>query len=122
MSYRIYPSSDGKYIIQEVEGDYYRKRALELNIEAHAIARGLGINRFLVDLTQARNVDSIYESYEFSYEDMQIEEIDQSARVAVLVDIDDNSHDFIETVSRNAGSDVTLFRDVEKARQHLLAD
>jgi len=122
MTHRIYPSPDGKYIIQEVEGDYNRKRALELNIEAHAIARGLGINRFLVDLTQARNVDSVYDSYEFSYEDMQIEEINQFARVAVLVEIGDHSHDFIETVSRNAGSDVTLFRDAEKARRHLLAD
>lgn len=40
--------------------------------------------------------------------------------VALLVDPDDHSHDFIEIVARNSGHDFTLFRDHEQVINHLL--
>ena len=56
----------------------------------------------------------------FAYKDMQLAEgIDLNAIVATLVSPDDHSHDFIETVSRNAGLNVTLFTDLDLAKQHL---
>ncbi len=80
----------------------------------------MGINRYLVDVTQAKNTDSVQDSYEFAYNDMKTAEgIDQYARVATLVSADDHSHDFIETVSRNAGLNVRIFTDPEKAKKHL---
>jgi hypothetical protein len=39
--------------------------------------------------------------------------------VALLVDPEDHSHDFVETVGRNAGLNVTLFRDRDAAKQYL---
>lgn len=79
------------------------------------------MNRYLVDVTESRNVDSDSNNYKFAYEDILINPgIDRNAHVALLVDPRDHSHDFFETVARNAGLDVTLFRDRELARRHLL--
>ena len=52
----------------------------------------------------------------------QAEDIDRNARVAVLRSPGDHSHDFIETVSRNAGLHVKLFTDRAKALAHLLEE
>jgi hypothetical protein len=123
MPYSIKPSQDGKYILVTVQGDMTRALAMEHNRESHALGRKLGIRRYLVDLRKSRNVESLLDGYQFAYQDMpQQPEIDRSARVAILVSPGDHSHDFIETVSRNSGLDVTLFRDYEQAIAHLTGD
>jgi hypothetical protein len=50
---------------------------------------------------------------------MRRPEIDPSSRVAILVGTVDHSHDFVETVSKNAGQDVAPFTDPEAAGRHL---
>jgi len=121
MSYTIKPSEDGKYIILKHWGEITSEMAMQRNLEAHALGTKLGLTRHLVDVTEARNVDSITKTYKFAYDDMQIPPgINRTARVAVLVSPDDHSHDFVETVTRNAGLDVTLFRNREAAIKHLL--
>ena len=123
MSYSVKPSEDGKYIILKHYGEIDRALTTQRNQEAHALGAKLGISRHLVDLTEARHVDTVMNTYEFAYEDMQfLPRINKNARVAVLVSQDDHSHDFVETVTRNAGQNVTLFRDREAAIQHLLKD
>jgi len=123
MSYSIKPSENGKYIILKHWGEIDRELTTQRNLEAHALGAKLGITRHLVDLTEARHVDTVMNTYEFAYEDMQfLPGINKNARVAVLVSPDDHSHDFVETVTRNAGQNVTLFRDREAAIQHLLKD
>lgn len=122
MTYTIRKSRDGKYIHLKVKGPTTRESAMAHNIEAHALGRKLGINRYLVDLTESRNVESVIDNYEFAYKDMKTPQVDPAARVAVLVSPGDHSHDFIETVARNAGLDMTLFTNQEQARRHLLAD
>ncbi|MBW1814413.1 MAG: hypothetical protein JRJ39_12290 [Deltaproteobacteria bacterium] len=75
---------------------------MKQNLEAHTLGGKLGINRYLVDVTESRNTDSVMESYDFAYEDMKnTEGIDLYARVALLVSPGDHSHDFIETVTTN---------------------
>ncbi len=116
----IEPSSDRKYIILRVVGNYTRERAMTNNIEAHAMGRELGIQRYLVDMTESRNVESVLANYEFARKEMfDVPEIDKTALVALLVSPDDHSHDFVETVARNAGLRVTIFRDRARAEQHL---
>ena len=93
-----------------------RETAMRNNREAHALGQKLGITSYLVDVTEARNTDSVMDSYNFAYSDMpNAEDIDKTARVALLVNPDDTSHDFIETVARNAGLSVTKFTDRELA-------
>jgi hypothetical protein len=122
MSYSITVSEDGSYIILTVSGEYHRRLAMQYNLETHALGKELGIDRFLLDMTESRNVESVTSKYVFAYEDMQnAPEINRRARVALLVNPDDHSHDFIVTVTRNSGLDVTLFTDRQLAIQHLIS-
>lgn len=60
-------------------------------------------------------------TFKFAYEDIIAPPgIDKKARVAILASPEDHSHDFVETATRNAGLDVTLFRDRGLAIRHLL--
>jgi uncharacterized cupredoxin-like copper-binding protein len=121
MSYTITPSEEGKYIILKHYGEINSELAMERNLEAHALAAKLGITRHLVDVTEAKNVDSVTKTYKFAYEDMTMPPgINKFACVAVLVSPEDHSHDFVETATQNAGQNVTLFRDRESAIKHLL--
>lgn len=121
MSYTIKPSEDGKYIVLKHWGEINSEIALTRNLEAHALGAELGITRYLVDGTEAENVDTVLKNYKFAYKEMKIpSSINQNARVAMLVSPEDQSHDFVETVLINAGLNVTLFRDRELAIQHLL--
>lgn len=120
MSHTITPSEDKSHIILKVIGDLTTQLAVKQDLEAHALGRQLGIDRFLVDLTEARNVESVFENYNFAYKDMNTEGINRQAHVVLLVSPQDHSHDFVETVARNAGLDVTLFREREPAMRHLM--
>lgn len=122
MSYMIKVSDDGKYVILKHWGEINSEITTQRNLEAHALGMKLGITRHLVDVTEATHVDSATNTYKFAYEDMRLlPGINKKARVAVLVSPDDHSHDFVETVTRNAGQNVTLFRNREAAIKHLLA-
>ena len=121
MEYSITPSKDGTYIILKVKGNITRNSAMEMNLEAHALGRQLHIRRYLVDVTEARNVEFNTENYQFAYTDLRkTEGIDKHARVVTLVSPDDHSHDFIETVSRNAGFNLRLFTDLRQAKRFLM--
>lgn len=121
LDYTITPSPDGAYITLKIVGDITRKTAMGLNLEAHALGRELHINRYLVDATEARNRESILENYEFAYTDMRnTDDIDTRARIAVLVSPGDHSHDFVETVSRNAGFNMQIFTDIDQAMLFLM--
>ncbi|HEY7697890.1 MAG TPA: hypothetical protein VIE88_05705, partial [Vicinamibacteria bacterium] len=116
-------SDDRKYIILRIVGDYTRQRAIDHTIEAHAMGRELGIKRYLVDMTESRNTETVLANYEFARQEIwDVPEIDKSALVAMVVSPSDHTHDFVETVARNAGLLVTLFRDRTLAEKHLSAD
>jgi hypothetical protein len=120
MAHSIDPSEDGDYIVLKEEGDYTREIAMDHSLDAHALGAELGIRCYLVDVTEARNVESTLTNYRIANRDIKDNrEIDQGACVAVLVDPDDDSHDFYETLAKNAGIDLTVFRDREAAIEHL---
>ncbi|MCG3211059.1 MAG: hypothetical protein FOGNACKC_04696 [Anaerolineae bacterium] len=120
MSYSISPSDDGLYLILKITGNINRRVAMEYNLKAHAIGAELGISRYLVDLTESRNIDSAVDTYEFAYNDMRQEpQISRAARIALVVAPGDHSHDFVETVARNSGLDVVIFTDRAAAEQYL---
>lgn len=120
MAHTISLSEDKKYILLRVIGEQTRKLSMQQNIESHTLGRQLGINRYLVDLREARNTEPVLDKYSFAYEDMQnAPEIDKLARVAFVVSPDDHSHDFVVTVAQNAGFNVNKFTDFDQAVQHL---
>ena len=121
MSYKIYPSKGRKYIVLKHWGEMNSELAMKRVLEAHTLGEELGITRYLVDLTEARNVDSVSKTFKYAYEDMKGPTgINPNARAAMLVSPEDHSHDFVETVLRNIGHNVKLFRDRELAIKHLL--
>lgn len=121
MACTITPAPGGRYIIITVTGTINRQTAMQYNMEAHALGQQLGIDRFLMDVTEARNTDTVIDTYDFAYHDLsEAPGLVLEARVAVLVSPGDHSHDFVEVVARNAGLNLTLFTDRDEAVQHLL--
>jgi hypothetical protein len=122
MNYSITPSADHKYIIHKAEGIVNRGIMFEQTLEAHALGRELGIDRFLVDLTKARNNDHIGNDFFFAHEDMKKNNgINKSAIVAIITSPEDSSHDFIETTLRSAGQRVKIFKNVDEAMRYLIS-
>jgi hypothetical protein len=122
MDYQITPSEDRLYIVITVQGEINRQIAMHINQKAHEMGKETGVNRYLMDLRESRNSDSVVDQYEFAYRDMQSTvEIDRYARVALLVAPEDHSHDFIVTVCVNSGLNVALFTDMQQAIHFLKA-
>ena len=104
----------------EESGVITREIQLKYTIEAHKTGRELGINKYLVDVVKAKNVESTVGNYEFAYTDAKrTDQIDKTAIVALLVAPEDHSHDFSEVVARNSGLYVKLFRDRDSAIEYL---
>jgi hypothetical protein len=120
MAYRIYISDDFSFIVLEESGVVTRHHQLLRTLEAHQLGRKLSIRKYLVDVTHALNAEPPIENYKFAYEDVRGEDgIDKTAIVAIVAAPQDHSHDFVETVSKNSGLNVTLFRDKNKAIEFL---
>jgi hypothetical protein len=119
MTYSITASNDKKYILVKAVGTISRQLAMQYNLEAHALGKELGIDRFLLDFTECRNTDTVLRNYKYVYDDMKSPGINQAARTAMLVSSNDHSHDFIEALFRDAGVDVILFHDLELALRYL---
>jgi len=122
MNYSIKVADTGDYILIDVHGDVNGEIAMQYTTESHKLGNELGIMRFLVDLRKATNVQMVGDNYHFVNKDIaKAPAVDRRAKVAFLVSKEDHSHDFIETVLRNSGHNVTLFRDKDEALSHLLA-
>lgn len=122
MKFSIKESPGNEFIVIKAMGKMTRQNSMKLNTESHAYGKSVGINKYLVDLTESKNIDSAVNSYEFANKDMQSDSIDRKAVIALLVDPNDDSHDFIETVSKNAGLNVTLFKNRKLAEDYLKSE
>ena len=111
MSHKIFLSEDGKYIVCEVTGlitlDILHEFASELN----SFSRATGVKRLLHDVRHSKNMMNISQNYQYAYEDMGGLALQRDVRSAILTDPADSSHDFVETVSQNAGYTVRIFHD-----------
>ena len=74
-----------------------------------------GINRFLVDVRGTPNIASTGEQYRLGHNDMEQFGLKKDSKIAILVDVNDTSHSFIETVFLNAGYRCRIFYDEEAA-------
>lgn len=120
MTYTVSLSENEKYIVIKVNGLVNRTNAMKYTIESHKLGAEKGIHLFLVDLVNARNEESVAENYDFAYTDLREQPtINRKAKVAMLVEKNDHSHDFMETLSINSGHNVRLFRDEKSALNFL---
>jgi hypothetical protein len=116
MKYTIRPSEDRRYVLLKIEGNFTAREMMACVVESHSVGKELGVRNYLVDVRKAKNVDTALGNREFAYSDMkQTEGVDPHARVAGLVSPGDHSHDFVATVSANAGMSLKLFTDFDEA-------
>ena len=111
-------SEDGRYVIAVGRGDTTRAIAAEATQAAVEFGLKAGIQRFLIDLTESRNVEPPLESVQFAREDAP--QVSSEHCFAILVDPSDHSHDFQVAIGRAQGFNVALFTDREKAIEHLM--
>jgi hypothetical protein len=115
MSNEIKLSESGSFIIVRVNEDMTRKLAEALGLEAMHLGMKNNLNTFLYDMRNSRNKETINANYIFAKQDLKRLEPNPTNKIAMLTSPDDKSHDFIETVLRNAGYNVRLFIVEEEA-------
>ncbi len=121
MNYTVECDERAGIIVVRVQGELTTAMAAEYSMAAQAMGTERGISRFLIDVRQARNVETTLSNYQFAYETLPETHVARSNRVAVLHEPGDHSHDFVETVSRNAGFNVRMFTRYDLAMGWLLA-
>ena len=115
MPYTIALSADGKYIICRVSGEVTVEIAREFRDAFVRMSHTHKVRRFLTDARGAPNRSSVFENYSYAYADLKEIEFPRDSRSAILVNPTDHSHDFVETVARNAGYNVRIFHDEANA-------
>ena len=115
MDFEVRVIDEGGYLLCRVYRPVTISLARRFARAVDELHRQSGIHVFLFDLRGAPNTASVLDNYEYAYEDMAAMNLARNARSALLVDPDDHSHDFPETVMRNAGYIVRLFTDEAEA-------
>ena len=119
MAYSIAISPKKDCVVLTIREPVTAASMLRHNQEAHLAGIQQGISRYLVDLRGCRNTDSLTHNLRFAISEMPAGTLDPKARVALLVDRGDRSHDFIEAACQSVGLDVSLFDDLVRAGKHL---
>jgi hypothetical protein len=115
MRFEVSLAKSGKYVVCKVLEPVTTEFALEFGKATVDFSHEYQLQRQLYDCRSVRNVNSVYHNYEFAYKDMVNLELEHDNRAAILVDFADRSHDFVEIVSRNAGYNVKVFVDHDRA-------
>jgi hypothetical protein len=115
-------SPDRDFVILTVRGEITAAAAIEFNREQHLLGVKSGVSRYLTDLYDCRNVDTVTNNLDFALHGMADAAVDKNARVAVLVSPGDYSHDYLEGAFRCAGLDVVFFTNRLLAEEHLRAE
>jgi hypothetical protein len=120
MEFTLAPSEDGQYIVTTVRGEVTRETAAQFIAASFDEGSRLGLGCHLVDLTNARNTDSVAEIVRFQFDDVQgIESLHANVCVALLVEPGDRSHDFYVALAKSTGGVINLFWDLDDAVSYL---
>jgi len=115
MSYQVFLAKNEKFIICQVSGEMTVETAKQFAAEIHNLSQEKNLKKFLIDVRQAPNISSIMQNYKFIYNDLNELDFQRNALTAILVNKGDHSHDFVETVSLNAGYNVKICDNEEEA-------
>lgn len=122
MNYSVKVSEEGDCILVDVNGNIDGRTAFQFTTESYKLGKRLGITKYFVDLRNSRNIQKVGDKYHLVNQDLiNVPEINKGAKVSCIVNPDDHSHDFIETLMRNSGFNFTIFRDINEAHNHLLS-
>ena len=117
--FEITVEADENYIRCKVFVDISIPIAIQFTEELDKLAKEKGIKRIFMDLRSVVNIAGAGENYKFSRTEVHNLK-PQDNYVAMLISEGDHSHDFVETVSQNAGYGVRLFTNEAEALAWLL--
>jgi hypothetical protein len=109
VSVAISVSDDGRYGVAVVDADFGGAEATDLTRRVIAFAMERSLTCCLVDVRKARFLGSAFDHYDFANHELANIKDSDRLPVAILVAEGDSSHDFVETVSVNAGYELRVF-------------
>jgi hypothetical protein len=120
MDYQVKLSDDGQFVWATFYQSVTMDLAQQVSQEAIQLARLHTASKFLHDVRGYENKDSVIKNYTYAYKTAAAIGYQNKDAIAILHDRDDHSHDFMETVARNAGFTLKLFTELDKAIQWLI--
>ncbi len=119
MEFKISISENGKYLIvdvfQAITGEL-EKNFLKESIE---VIKAHNIKNIFVDVSTVQNIARITDNYKFAYDETKRLGHPRDVKIAVFVNPEDHSHDFMETLFKNAGYNCNIFQDKSSAIEWL---
>ncbi len=79
----------------------------------------LELEKLLIDVRGVKNIASTWNNYNLVYRELKEMGFNRGWKIAILVSPEDSSHDFIETLAKNAGYHCKLFREENRAIEWL---
>ena len=122
MAVNVTLSDCGSYIVGHADAPLTLEDVRALTAAYVALIESTGIKRILNDMRNTPSVLGVSEDFHFAYQDTRQQQLPIDIRAAILIDLDDSSHDFQKMVARNAGYTVELFEDRDSAVDWLLMD
>lgn len=111
MDFEVSMASSGRYILIKVLVPMTSGTGVRCGHEATRLGLAKKVDRYLFDMRDSPNVQSVVDNYEFAHKETADFGFPKSSRSAFLVRPDDKSHDFINTAFYNAGYVTKLFTD-----------
>lgn len=121
MTYKITVSEDNLYLVCRITGAIDGDVARDFSVALDALGLERNIRCYLTDVRNAHNTLSYGENFHFVNQDMAAMGIRRGTRVATLIRRDDKVHQFLETLTHNAGYNMRIFHDETDAVAWLTA-
>lgn len=122
MDYQVSLAGSGRYILIKVLVPMTSAVGARCGAEAISLGSEKNVDRFLFDLRDSPNVQSVVDNYQFAHKEITAFGFPTRSRSAFLVRPDDQSHDFINTAFYNAGYVTKMFTDEAAAIAWLEAE
>jgi hypothetical protein len=106
---------EGNYIRVRVAAPVTRDMAAVFAAQAEAECKRKGCPGYLVDARGFPNVETINDNYEYSAWDLKQVEDKTGMKHAILVDVDDDSHDLPILAMQEMGFNARKFTDEQEA-------
>jgi hypothetical protein len=119
MDFELCLAPQGDHAIMTNYADVTHPSAVERQRAMQAFSDEHKVTRFLIDTRGKQFVGGPIELYTFVRRTLPDEGYNRHWRVALVTSPDDHSHDFLETVSQNAGYQVMVFKSFTTAQEWL---
>jgi len=120
--YVISVAENCKYISIKYFVDMTTEVALRAGPELMKQAKQSNLKRFLFDMLESSNIQSVTDNYYFANENIRSFDFPRDSMTAFILRPDDHSHDFIINAFLNAGYYVEKFSNEEEAIKWLCDD